>query len=135
VQIASIQHAAIHFPQTDVGRLAIVSPFYAADVPPGWNLAKDRAELIESLPGLYAARWQAALFRLSNIRWRCLTTLPDRFGTRHDAPALAPHVQALKRELTDAGLAIEARNERLKEAGLPRYRYLLPELAPCSINA
>ncbi len=131
IVIASVQHAAIHFPQTDIGRQAMVSPFYAADVAPGYHADKDRITLLGSLPRLDAAMWQASLFRLSRIRWRCLDTLAGRFA---DA-SLEPATTALSAGLAAARATIEARNDALQAAGLPRYEYLLPGNVPCSINA
>lgn len=134
VQLATIQHGAFHFPQTDIGRSAWLAPFYVAEVEPGIAPAALEAAItaLDTLPELHPMAWQSFVLGQSDVRWRPLRGLLDH-------PALAstrarPHAQRLRSDLDDVEAKITARNAELRALGLPPYEYLLPSKVPCSIN-
>lgn len=134
VQLATIQHGAFHFPQTDIGRSAWLSPFYAAEVEPGIAPPALEAAItaLDTLPELHPLAWQSFVLGQSDVRWRTLPCLLDH-------PALAsaagrPHAEQLRNDLLAVEAEITARNAKLRALGLPPYEYLLPSKVPCSIN-
>jgi hypothetical protein len=130
IQIATLQHAAFHFPQTDLGRLAYVIPFYAADVPPGQAMAHEGdLRVVDSFPDLHAAAWQSFVLGQSDLRWGTLNFLEQRFEGRESALA-----KRLSRRLEAAENGIRVRNAGLVRDGLTPYPYLRPSQTPCSIN-
>ncbi|MEM6988870.1 MAG: lipoxygenase family protein [Myxococcota bacterium] len=130
VELATLQHASFHFPQTDLGRLAYVIPFYAADVPPGQCMAEEsELTLLDSLPDLHAAAWQSFVLGQSDLRWSSLQDLPGR----HDGHARAL-AEGMWRRLEGVEQQIVARNAALVRDGLTPYEYLQPSKVPCSVN-
>jgi hypothetical protein len=131
VCIATIQHAAFHFPQSDLGRCAAITPLYAADLPPGDRMADAevdaRIPALKSLPDVHAAGWQAFVLNEADVHWRTLREL-----TRHpriaelcaNNSALSQAAADLDRGLDESDREIDIRNAMLEAAGLPRYEYL-----------
>jgi arachidonate 15-lipoxygenase len=130
---ATIQHAAFHFSQTDLGRLAILNPFCATDVVPGRPGSAQRPAIsgLATLPDLHAAAWQSFILGQTVIRWRTLTEHNERFEDDRER-ALADR---LHDALANVERDIERRNAELVADGLLPYEYLKPSNVPCSINA
>lgn len=135
IEIASIQHAAIHFPQTDLGRFAIVAPFYAREPPPSRHDRPGAIKRLATLPDIHAAAWQSFVLGQADVRWRTLDRLTIDFD--HDSERAASERGAderRRRRITAISARIEARNQQLQSLGLWPYVHLLPSNIPCSVN-
>jgi arachidonate 15-lipoxygenase len=130
ISLATLQHSAFHFPQTDLGRLAYVIPFYAADVPPGQAMQHEGGlRRLDSLPDLHAAAWQSFILGQSTLRWGTLADLPSHFeGEDREA------AETTWRKLEAAEAELVLRDAALQRDGLTPYPYLRPSTVPCSIN-
>ena len=131
VELASLQHAAIHFPQTDIGRFSVVAPYFASDLPPTSDPSLEaRLDPLASLPDIHAAAWQSFVLGQAEVRWRTLDALQIRSTSAAERDAAT----RLHQDLDRIDRKIQDRNAALVRDGLWSYEYLRPRNVPCSVN-
>ena len=125
---ASVQHAAVNFPQYDVMSYAPAMPLAAyAAVPKPGSRVSNRSNYLELLPPLERALEQLSLgYLLGTVHHTRLGEYPwGQFG----APMAWGPLAAFQRRLSSVGRTIRRRN-----ASRRSYEVLLPEGIPQSIN-
>lgn len=132
---ASVQHAAVNFPQSTMMNFAPAMPLCGYSEAPSTQMTfKSEAEFVQRmLPGLQAAERQMyAAEMLGVVRYTRL----GEYGSKLDFAGrrVQRGLERFQRRLIYIGKRIDERNVREREMGLPEYNYLIPSNIPQSIN-
>jgi arachidonate 15-lipoxygenase len=131
---ASVQHAAVNFPQSSLMEFSPAMPLNAyAAVTSERPFSSEEDWVKQMMPDLKSAANQLNLTAvLGSLRY---TALGEYSASLSPAPKPVAHALAeFQAELGAIGASIQKRNLEERYAGLPAYDYLVPKNIPQSIN-
>jgi arachidonate 15-lipoxygenase len=127
IYTASVQHAAVNFPQYDLMSYVPHMPLAGYTAAPTTKTGLTVADHLAMLPPLDMAELQMELgYLLGTVHYTTLGRYPSGY---FDDPAVAEPLQRFQADLADIGRQIDLRNQTRRP-----YQFLIPSGVPQSIN-